>query len=42
VLSFGSEELENQNMKALKSMGLPVHDLDEHGEEDLDEAAGVD
>jgi hypothetical protein len=42
VLAFGSEELENQYIKALKSLGLPVHDLDEPGEEDLDEAAGVD
>jgi len=42
VLAFGSEDLEHQYIKALKSLGLPVHDLDEPGEEDLDEAAGVD
>jgi hypothetical protein len=33
VLAFGSEELENQYIEALKSLGLPVHDLDEPGEE---------
>jgi putative chitinase len=37
VLAFGSEELENMYIKQLKQLGLNTHDLDEPGEDDLDE-----
>jgi hypothetical protein len=37
VLAFGSEELENMYSHDLNKLGLPTHDLDEPGEEDLDE-----
>jgi hypothetical protein len=38
VLAFGSEELENMYSHELRRLGLPTHDLDEPGEEDIDEA----
>ena len=37
VLAFGSEELENMYSHDLNRLGLPTHDLDEPGEEDIDE-----
>jgi len=37
VFAFGSEDLENQYSHALTRLGLKTHDLDEPGEEDLDE-----
>jgi hypothetical protein len=38
VLAFGSEELENMYSHDLNQLGLPTHDLDKPGEEDLDES----
>jgi hypothetical protein len=37
VMAFGSEELENMYSHALTRLGLKTHDLDEPGEEDVDE-----
>jgi predicted chitinase len=37
VLAFGSEDLENMYIRQLKKLGLNTHDLDEPGEDDLDE-----
>ena len=37
VFAFGSEDLENMYSHALTRLGLKTHDLDEPGEEDLDE-----
>ena len=37
VFAFGSEELENMYSHALTRLGLKTHDLDEPGEEDVDE-----
>jgi 8-oxo-dGTP pyrophosphatase MutT (NUDIX family)/predicted GNAT family acetyltransferase len=39
VLAFGSEDLEHMYIQQLKRLGLNTHDLDEPGEEDIDEAA---
>lgn len=39
VFAFGSEDLENLYSHALTRLGLKTHDLDEPGEEDIDEAA---
>jgi hypothetical protein len=39
VFAFGSEELENQYSHELTNLGLKTHDLDEPGEEDIDESA---
>lgn len=39
VFAFGSEELENQYSHKLTNLGLKTHDLDEPGEEDIDEAS---
>jgi pyrimidine deaminase RibD-like protein len=41
VLAFGSEELENKYSHELKNLGLPTHDLDEPGEEDMDESREI-
>jgi len=41
VLAFGSEELENMYSHKLKRLGLPIHDLDEPGEEDMDESQEI-
>ena len=38
VLAFGSEDLEHMYIQQLKKLGLNTHDLDEPGEEDLDES----
>lgn len=40
VFAFGSEDLENMYSHALTRLGLKTHDLDEPGEEDIDESAG--
>jgi hypothetical protein len=37
VLAFGSEDLEHMYIQQLKKLGLNTHDLDEPGEEDMDE-----
>jgi hypothetical protein len=37
VFAFGSEDLENMYSHALTRLGLKTHDLDEPGEEDVDE-----
>jgi putative chitinase len=37
VLAFGSEDLEHMYIRQLKRLGLNTHDLDEPGEDDLDE-----
>jgi hypothetical protein len=37
VFAFGSEDLENMYSHELTKLGLKTHDLDEPGEEDLDE-----
>jgi 8-oxo-dGTP pyrophosphatase MutT (NUDIX family) len=37
VFAFGSEDLENMYSHALTRLGLKTHDLDEPGEEDIDE-----
>jgi putative chitinase len=37
VLAFGSEDLEHMYIQQLKRLGLNTHDLDEPGEDDLDE-----
>ena len=37
VLAFGSEDLEHMYIQQLKKLGLNTHDLDEPGEDDLDE-----
>ena len=37
VLAFGSEDLEHMYIQQLKKLGLNTHDLDEPGEEDIDE-----
>lgn len=37
VFAFGSEDLENMYSHELSKLGLKTHDLDEPGEEDLDE-----
>jgi hypothetical protein len=37
VLAFGSEDLENMYSHELTRLGLKTHDLDEPGEEDMDE-----
>ena len=37
VLAFGSEDLEHMYIKQLKKLGLKTHDLDEPGEDDVDE-----
>jgi GNAT superfamily N-acetyltransferase len=42
VFAFGSEDLENQYSHALTRLGLKTHDLDEPGEEDLDESIDAD
>jgi hypothetical protein len=45
VFAFGSEDLENMYSHELTKLGLKTHDLDEPGEEDLDEeliAEGID
>jgi hypothetical protein len=39
VLAFGSEDLEHMYIQQLKKLGLNTHDLDEPGEEDMDEDA---
>ena len=39
VFAFGSEDLENMYSHELTRLGLKTHDLDEPGEEDIDEAA---
>jgi hypothetical protein len=39
VFAFGSEDLENQYSHQLTRLGLKTHDLDEPGEEDIDESA---
>jgi predicted nucleotidyltransferase len=38
VFSFGSEDLENMYSHELTRLGLKTHDLDEPGEEDIDES----
>ena len=40
VLAFGSEDLEHMYIRQLKKLGLNTHDLDEPGEEDMDESVG--
>jgi hypothetical protein len=42
VFAFGSEDLENQYSHALTNLGLKTHDLDEPGEEDIDESIDAD
>jgi len=37
VIAFGSEDLEHMYIRQLKRLGLNTHDLDEPGEDDLDE-----
>ena len=37
VLAFGSEDLEHMYIRQLKRLGLNTHDLDESGEDDVDE-----
>ena len=37
ILAFGSEPIEHKYIKDLKKLGLKTHDLDEPGEEDVDE-----
>jgi putative chitinase len=37
VLAFGSEDLEHMYIRQLKRLGLNTHDLDESGEDDIDE-----
>jgi len=39
VFAFGSEDLENMYSHELTKLGLKTHDLDEPGEEDIDESA---
>jgi hypothetical protein len=42
VFAFGSEDLENQYSHELTRLGLKTHDLDEPGEEDIDESIDAD
>jgi hypothetical protein len=42
VFAFGSEELENKYSHELMNLGLKTHDLDEPGEEDVDETINPD
>ena len=41
VFAFGSEELENKYSHELTNLGLKTHDLDEPGEEDVDESQEI-
>jgi pyrimidine deaminase RibD-like protein len=41
VFAFGSEELENKYSHELTNLGLKTHDLDEPGEEDMDESREI-
>ena len=41
VFAFGSEELENMYSHELTNLGLKTHDLDEPGEEDVDESQEI-
>jgi len=41
VFAFGSEELENKYSHELMNLGLKTHDLDEPGEEDVDESQEI-
>ena len=41
VFAFGSEELENKYSHELTNLGLKTHDLDEPGEEDVDESREI-
>ena len=41
VFAFGSEELENKYSHELMNLGLKTHDLDEPGEEDVDESREI-
>ena len=41
VFAFGSEELENKYSHLLTNLGLKTHDLDEPGEEDVDESQEI-
>jgi len=41
VFAFGSEELENKYSHLLTNLGLKTHDLDEPGEEDVDESREI-
>jgi pyrimidine deaminase RibD-like protein len=41
VFAFGSEELENKYSHELMNLGLKTHDLDEPGEEDVDESEEI-
>lgn len=42
VFAFGSEDLENMYSHELTKLGLKTHDLDEPGEEDIDESIDAD
>ena len=42
VFAFGSEDLENMYSHELTRLGLKTHDLDEPGEEDIDESIDAD